>query len=69
MLNKARVQEVRRLSETISESVSDIQDIHANDTSAFKLSGVSWRLGRIFKTRFQIYKKKFFMKFLNNFIN
>ncbi|MBT3906694.1 MAG: cyclic nucleotide-binding domain-containing protein [Rhodospirillaceae bacterium] len=69
MLNKARVQEVRRLSESISESVSGIQDIHANDTSAFKLSGVSWRLGRIFKIRFQIYKKKFFMKFLNNFIN
>jgi putative ABC transport system ATP-binding protein len=69
MLNKARVQEVRRLSESISESVSGIQDIHADNTSAFKLSGVSWRLGRIFKIRFQIYKKKFFMKFLSNFIN
>jgi putative ABC transport system ATP-binding protein len=69
MLNKARVQEVRRLSESISESVSGIQDIRANDTSGFKRAAISWRLGRIFKIRFQIYNKKFFMKFLNNFIN
>ena len=67
-LNKERVKEVRQLSGHISETVSGIQDVHTHDTSAFNLAKFSFRLGEIFKIRLSIYKKKFFMKFVNNFI-
>ena len=68
MLGKARVREVRDLSNKIGESVSGIQEIHANDTSQLELADFSNRLGTIFNIRFQIYNKKFFIKFLNNLL-
>ncbi len=68
LLGKARVREVRKLSEKIGESVSGIQEIHANDTAQFELADFSQRLGTIFTIRFQIYNKKFFIKFLNNLL-
>ena len=69
MLGKARTTAVRKLSDRIGETVSGASEIHAHDTSAFELAEFSSRLGRIFDIRYQIYKKKFFMKFLNNFLN
>ncbi|MDA0230350.1 MAG: ATP-binding cassette domain-containing protein [Proteobacteria bacterium] len=68
MLGKARVREVRKLSEKIGESVSGIQEIHANDTAQYELADFSERLGTIYLIRFQIYNKKFFIKFLNNLL-
>ena len=68
LLGKARVREVRKLSEKIGESVSGIQEIHANDTAQYELADFSQRLGTIFNIRFQIYNKKFFIKFLNNLL-
>jgi len=67
-LGKLRVQATRRLSERIGESISGIQDIHIHDTSAFELANFSRWLGEIFVIRFEIYQRKFFIKFLNNFI-
>ena len=67
-LGKARVRAVRRLSDRIGESVSGIREIHAHDTSQYELSDFSQRLGEIFDIRYQIYNKKFFIKFLNNFL-
>ena len=69
LLGKARVKEVRKLSERIGETVSGAQEIHAHDTSQYELADFSNRLGRIFDIRYQIYRKKFFVKFLNNFMN
>ncbi|MFP6731999.1 MAG: ABC transporter ATP-binding protein [Alphaproteobacteria bacterium] len=69
MLGKARVRAVRKLAERIGETVSGAQEIHANDTARFELADFSYRLGNIFHIRFDIYRKKFFVKFLNNFIN
>ncbi|MFQ5785735.1 MAG: ABC transporter transmembrane domain-containing protein [Alphaproteobacteria bacterium] len=69
LLGKARVKEVRKLSERIGETVAGAQEIHANDTSSYELAGFAHRLGRIFDIRYQIYRKKFFVKFLNNFMN
>ncbi len=66
MLAKERVRTVRQLSERIGESVSSVQEIHANDTSAFERTDIATRLGRIFKIRFQIFRLKFLIKFLNN---
>ncbi len=68
-LGKQRVREVRSLSGRISEVVGGIQDIHANDASAYLMSDVAGRLGKIFIIRFEIYQRKFFMKFVNNFLN
>ena len=67
-LGKERVQTVRSLSGRIGETVSGINEVHANDTSHYERAHISQRLGKIYLIRFDIYKRKFFIKFLNNFI-
>ena len=68
LLGKDRVREVRKLSERIAETVHASQEIHANDTLRFELADFASRMQRIFEIRFDIYNKKFFIKFLNNFL-
>ncbi|RCK45811.1 MULTISPECIES: ABC transporter transmembrane domain-containing protein [Thalassospira] len=68
LLGKQRVQNVRRMSEHIGEAVGGATDIRANDTRGFELTHFTQRLGRIFDIRKEIYYRKFFIKFLNNFI-
>ncbi len=67
-LSKQRVQNVRKLADRIGESVTGIADIHANDTGHFEQADISKRLGGIFVIRNEIYRRKFFIKFLNNFL-
>jgi len=67
-LSKTRVQKVRKLADRIGESVTGIADIHANDTGHFERADISRRLGGIFGVRNEIYRRKFFIKFLNNFL-
>ena len=67
-LAKERVATARNLSGRIGETVSGINEVHANDTSHFERAHISQRLGKIYGIRFDIYKRKFFIKFLNNFI-
>lgn len=69
LLNKARIQEVRRLSSDIGETAAGVSDIRTNGGLRYRAAQFSDRLGRLFNIRFEIYQKKFFMKFLNNFIN
>ena len=68
-LGKQRVKHVRAMAGRISEVVGGVQDIHAQDASGYILSDMGDRLGKIFWIRFEIYKRKFFMKFVNNFMN
>lgn len=68
LLGKERVKLVRKLSDRIGESVQGQVEIHAHDTAQLELADFSTRLGIIFDVRYQIYRKKFFIKFLNNFI-
>ncbi|MBT5808831.1 MAG: ATP-binding cassette domain-containing protein, partial [Rhodospirillaceae bacterium] len=68
-LGKQRVQNVRRLSDHLGESVSGIGEIHAHDTSNLELARFANRLGGIYLIRYEIYRRKFFVKFLNNFID
>lgn len=68
LLGKQRVQNVRRMSEHIGEAVGGATDIRANETQGFELTHFTQRLGRIFDIRKEIYYRKFFIKFLNNFI-
>ncbi len=68
-LNKARIQEVRRLAADIGETAAGVSDIRTNGGARYRMSLFSSRLGSLFGIRLDIYQKKFFMKFLNNFIN
>ena len=68
LLAKRRVQAVRYLSDKLGESISGVSDVHVNDTSHLEKAHVSSRLGTIYKIRFEIYRRKFFIKFLNNFL-
>jgi ABC-type multidrug transport system fused ATPase/permease subunit len=67
-LKKERVIHVRKLSERIGEVVTGVRDVHAHDTSQYELADYSERVGKIFEIRLDIYKQKFLIKFLNNFI-
>ena len=68
MLKKERTVRVRRLSERIGEVVAGIRDVHTHDTSQYELAEYSERIGEIYNIRYEIYRQKFFIKFLNNFI-
>jgi putative ABC transport system ATP-binding protein len=68
-LGKERVRAVRRLSERIGETVAGIQEIRAHGTSMFERAHYADHFGRIFEIRFEIYQRKAFVKFLNNFLN
>ena len=68
LLNKQRIKEVRHLSSEIGETAAGITDLRTNGGWRYRLALFTDRLGQLFEVRFQIYQKKFFMKFLNNFI-
>jgi putative ABC transport system ATP-binding protein len=68
LLGKERVKLVRSLSDRIGQTVQGVPEIHAHDTSQLERARFSARLGEIFVVRYQIYRKKFFIKFMNNFI-
>ena len=68
-LNKGRIQEVRKLAADIGETAAGVSDIRTNGGLRYRMSLFSNRLGNLYDYRFAIYQKKYFMKFLNNFIN
>ena len=67
-LGKQRVQHVRRLSDRIGESISTIEAVHADDGANRLRADVAYRLGSIYDIRYEIFRRKFFIKFLNNFL-
>ncbi len=67
-LGKRRVRTIREVADRVYESAAGIVDIHANDTVKFQLATFAHLLGTIYDIRFEIYQRKFFVKFLNNFI-
>lgn len=69
LLNKDRIREVRKLAADIGETAAGVSDIRTNGGLRYRMSLFSNRLGNLFEIRFEIFQKKFFMKFLNNFIN
>lgn len=68
LLGKERVRLVRQLSDRIGESISGVEEIHVHDASRRERAEFSRRLGAIFDVRYKIYRQKFVIKFLNNFI-
>jgi ABC-type multidrug transport system fused ATPase/permease subunit len=69
LLNKKRIQEVRVLASQLGESAAGVSALRINGGWRYRLAGITDQLGRLFQIRFEIYQKKFFMKFLNNFIS
>lgn len=69
ILSRERIKNVRRISDRIGESVGGTVDVHANDTSAWHLANISDRLFENYNIRFEIYKRKYMIKFVNNFMN
>ncbi|WGF86486.1 ABC transporter transmembrane domain-containing protein [Marinivivus vitaminiproducens] len=68
-LGRVRVRQVRRLAERVGETMVGAREIRANDAAHFERARFSKELGVVFHVRFAIYKKKFFIKFLNNFMS
>ena len=65
---KERVRLARALSERIGEVVTGIREVHTHDTSRLERADFTERVGDIYRVRVQIYRLKFFIKFVNNFI-
>lgn len=68
-LNKQRVRKVRTFSDRIGETVSGITEIHTHNTSRLARAVVGSILGAVFHIRYDVYRRKFFIKFLNNFLD
>ncbi len=68
MLGKQRQITARQLAGRIAESVDGAIEIHANDTSNYERADIIDRLGRIFQIRFDLYKRKFLVKYINNML-
>ncbi len=68
LLNRERTFRMRHLAENLGEVVAGINEVHINDNRNFFKDHFSKILGETFYIRVEIYKKKFFIKFLNNSI-
>ena len=68
LLNRQRIVQMRKLAENLTETVSGINEIRVNNSDEYLKSCYSEQLGSIFDTRVQIFRKKYFIKFLNSFI-
>ena len=69
VLGRERQLTARALAGRIAEGVDGATEIHAHDTSNYERAEISARLGRIFRIRFELYQRKFMVKFLNNFLS
>nr|WP_174820058.1 cyclic nucleotide-binding domain-containing protein [Ruegeria arenilitoris] len=69
LLNKRRIQEVRVLAAQIGENAAGAATLRQNGGWRHRRALISDQLSRLFSIRFEIYQKKFFMKFINNFIS
>src|SRR3954447_15945079 len=69
VLGRERQLTARALAGRIAECVDGVAEIRAHGTSNYERAEISARLGRIFKIRFELYQRKFMVKFLNNFLS
>lgn len=69
LLSRKRVKNVRVIADKVGESITGVAEIHANDAAAWHSADISDRLYENFKIRYEIFNRKFLIKFLNNFMN
>ena len=67
-LGRQRQLTARQLAGRVAEVIEGAVEIHANDTSNLERADIASRLGRIYQIRYEIFQRKFFVKFLNNFL-
>ncbi len=67
-LGRERQINARQLAGRVTEVVEGIETIHAYDTSNYERADLASRLGKLFRIRFEIYTRKYKIKFLNNFL-
>jgi ABC-type multidrug transport system fused ATPase/permease subunit len=67
-LARRRVRTIRQVADRVQESATGIADILANDTVKLQRTGFAHLLGTIYDIRFESYQRKFFVKFLSNFM-
>ena len=68
VLGRERQINARQLAGRVTEVVEGIETIHAYDTSNYERADLASRLGKLFRIRFEIYSRKYKIKFLNNFL-
>ena len=68
-LNKERAGNTRKLADTIGETVNVIGDVHTNDTARWHMAQIAGRLYENTVIRLALFKRKFTIKFINNFLN
>lgn len=68
LLNRERVRTVRRFATVIGESSAGAIHLRKSGGVRYWQAVISNRLSQLYDIRFEIYQKKFFMKFVNNLI-
>jgi putative ABC transport system ATP-binding protein len=68
VLGRQQLLTARELAGRVGEVVDGITEVRTNDTSNLERADIAHRLGRIFFIRYELYQRKFFVKFLNNFL-
>ena len=66
-LGRQRVRKMRTLSDRIGETIAAQVEIRTNAGAQHQLADISQRLGEIYDIRFEIYNRKFFVKFFEQF--
>lgn len=68
-LSRQRQITARQLAGRVAEIVDGAVEIQAHDTTNYERADLSKRLGEIYRIRFEIFQRKFFVKFLNNLLS
>ena len=68
-LGRQRQITARQLAGRIAEGVDATVEIHSNDTSNYERADIVNRLEAIFLIRFELYQRKFFVKYINNMLS
>ena len=68
VLNRSRILQMRSLSSEIGEISEGAPVLRQHGGWRYRQAAMSARLGKLFETRFEIYHRKYFMKFTNNFL-
>ena len=68
-LGRQRQLTARQLAGRVGEIVDGIASVRTNDATNWERARVSNLLGRIFDIRYELYQRKFAIKFLNNFLS
>lgn len=67
-LGRLRIRKIRELADRCAESIGARVDIRVGGDAPYQLADISNRLLGIYRIRYDIYYRKFFAKFLNNFL-